>query len=99
MMSRKIWKASVYAVLSNCFVRSTNIGCDSIGLFSKINDLPPTWNFTIAGFVAICDMQKLKSLQMFDAESNENRNFSERCYSEKSLFNAVIELYWRAGYV
>ena len=36
-------------------MRSTNIGCDSIGLLGKINDLPPTWNFTIAGLVAICE--------------------------------------------
>jgi len=36
-------------------VRSTNIGCDSIGLLGKINDLPPTWNFTIAGLVSICE--------------------------------------------
>lgn len=34
---------------------SINIGCDSIGLLGKINDLPPTWNFTIAGLVAICE--------------------------------------------
>lgn len=50
----RVHRSGGYAVLSNCFVRSTNIGCDSIGLLGKINDLPPTWNFTIAGLVAIC---------------------------------------------
>ena len=43
----RVHRSGGYAVLSNCFVRSTNIGCDSIGLLGKINDLPPTWNFTI----------------------------------------------------
>lgn len=51
----KVHKSGGYAVLSNCFVRSTNIGCDSIGLLGKVMDLPPTWNFTIAGLAAICD--------------------------------------------
>ena len=51
----RVHRSGGYAVLSNCFVRSTNIGCDSIGLLGKINDLPPTWNFTIAGLVAICE--------------------------------------------
>ena len=40
----RVHRSGGYAVLSNCFVRSTNIGCDSIGLLGKINDLPPTWN-------------------------------------------------------
>lgn len=43
----RVHRSGGYAVLSNCFVRSTNIGCDSIGLLGKINDLPPTRNFTI----------------------------------------------------
>ena len=51
----RVHRSGGYVVLSNCFVRSTNIGCDSIGLLGKINDLPPTWNFTIAGLVAICE--------------------------------------------
>ena len=51
----RVHRSGGYAVLSNCFVRSTNISCDSIGLLGKINDLPPTWNFTIAGLVAICE--------------------------------------------
>lgn len=51
----RVHRSGGYAVLSNCFVRSTNIGCDSIGLLGKINDLLPAWNFTIAGLVAICE--------------------------------------------
>ena len=50
----RVHKSGGYAVLSNCFVRSVRIGCDAIGLLSKIMDLPPTWNFTIKGLVAIC---------------------------------------------
>ena len=50
----RVHKSGGYAVLSNCFVRSIRIGCDAIGLLGKIMDLPPTWNFTIAGLVAIC---------------------------------------------
>ena len=50
----RVHRSGGYAVLSNCFVRSVRIGCDAIGLLGKIMDLPPTWNFTIAGLVAIC---------------------------------------------
>ena len=50
----RVHRSGGYAVLSNCFVRSIRIGCDSIALLGKIMDLPPTWNFTIAGLVAIC---------------------------------------------
>ncbi|MBQ8922485.1 MAG: hypothetical protein IJ060_13415 [Oscillospiraceae bacterium] len=50
----RVHKSGGYAVLSNCFVRSTRIGCDAIGLLGRVMDLPPTWNFTIAGLVAIC---------------------------------------------
>jgi hypothetical protein rflaF_21006 len=50
----RVHKSGGYAVLSNCFVRSTNVGCDAIGLLGRVMDLPPTWNFTIAGLVAIC---------------------------------------------
>ena len=50
----RVHRSGGYAVLSNCFVRSLRIGCDAIGLLGKIMDLPPTWNFTIKGLVAIC---------------------------------------------
>lgn len=51
----RVHKSGGYAVLSNCFVRSTRIGCPAIGLLGRVMDLPPTWNFTKAGLVAICE--------------------------------------------
>lgn len=38
----EIHKFSGYAVLSNCFVRSTKLGCPAIGLLGRVMDLPPT---------------------------------------------------------
>ena len=49
-----IHKFGGYVVLSNCFVRSTNLGCPAIGLLGRVMDLPPEWNFTKAGLIAIC---------------------------------------------
>ncbi len=49
-----IHKFGGYAVLSNCFVRSTNLGCSAIGLLGRVMDLPPEWNFTKAGLIAVC---------------------------------------------
>lgn len=49
-----IHKFGGYAVLSNYFVRSTNLGCPAIGLLGRVMDLPPEWNFTKAGLIAIC---------------------------------------------
>ena len=50
----EIHKFSGYAVLSNCFVRSTKLGWPAIGLLARVMDLPPHWNFTKAGLIAIC---------------------------------------------
>lgn len=50
----EIHKFSGYAVLSNCFVRSTNLGCPAIGLLGRVMDLPPEWKFSKAGLIAIC---------------------------------------------
>ena len=50
----EIHKFSGYAVLSNCFVRSTNLGSPAIGLLGRVMDLPPSWVFTKAGLIALC---------------------------------------------
>lgn len=50
----EIHKFSGYAVLSNCFVRSTKLGWPAIGLLARVMDLPPHWNFTKAELIAIC---------------------------------------------
>lgn len=50
----RVHKFGGYAVLSNCFVRSTNLGCPAIGLLGRVLDLPPEWNFTKAGLIAVC---------------------------------------------
>lgn len=50
----RVHKFGGYAVLSNCFVRSTNLGCPAIGLLGRVMDLPPEWNFTKAGLIAVC---------------------------------------------
>lgn len=50
----EIHKFNGYAVLSNCFVRSTNLGCPAIGLLGRVMDLPSTWIFSKAGLIALC---------------------------------------------
>ena len=50
----RVHKSGGYAVLSNCYVRSTKISCQAIGLLGRVMDLPPTWNFTKTGIIAIC---------------------------------------------
>lgn len=50
----RVYKFGGYAVLSNCFVRSTNLGCPAIGLLGRVMDLPPEWNFSKAGLIAVC---------------------------------------------
>ena len=61
----EIHKFSGYAVLSNCFVRSTNLGCPAIGLLGRVMDLPPEWNFSKAGLIAICpDGEMILSIKL-----------------------------------
>ncbi len=50
----EIHKFSGYAVLSNCFVRSTNLSWSAIGLLARVMDFPHEWNFSKAGLIAIC---------------------------------------------
>ncbi len=35
-------------------MRSTKLGCPAIGLLGRVMDLPPTWNFSKAGLIALC---------------------------------------------
>ena len=49
----EIHKFGGYAVLSNCFVRSTNLDWSAIGLLARVMDLPPTWKFSKEGLIAI----------------------------------------------
>ena len=44
----EIHKFSGYAVLSNCFVRSTNLSWSAIGLLARVMDFPHEWNFSTA---------------------------------------------------
>ena len=50
----EIHKFSGYAVLSNCFVRSTKLSWGAIGLLARVMDFPNEWNFSKAGLIAIC---------------------------------------------
>ena len=50
----EIHKFNGYAVLSNCFVRSTNLSWSAIGLLARVMDFPHEWNFSKAGLIAIC---------------------------------------------
>lgn len=50
----EIHKFNGYAVLSNCFVRSTNLSWGAIGLLARVMDFPHEWNFSKAGLIAIC---------------------------------------------
>ena len=50
----EIHKFSGYAVLSNCFVRSTNLSWGSIGLLARVMNFLNEWNFSKAGLIAIC---------------------------------------------
>ena len=50
----EVHKFNGYAVLSNCFVRSTNLSWGAIGLLARVMNFPREWNFSKAGLIAIC---------------------------------------------
>ena len=62
----EVHKFSGYAVLSNCFVRSTNLGWAAIGLLGRVMDLPPEWNFSKAGLIAICPDGVIYGIYRYD---------------------------------
>lgn len=49
----RVNKTDNYTVMSNFHLRDTNLTLKAKGLLSQMLSLPPTWDYTIAGLVAI----------------------------------------------
>lgn len=50
----RVHKTADFTMLSNGFIGSTNISCQSILLLAQAMSLPRNWNFTIKGLEKIC---------------------------------------------
>lgn len=50
----EVHKFGGYALVSNCFINSTNLDWGAIGFLARVLNLPPDWKFTKAGLIAIC---------------------------------------------
>jgi len=67
----KVKKTDNYTVMSNEHLRDKNLSLKAIGLLSKIMSLPPDWNYSINGLVAICKESKKAVISALDELKNE----------------------------
>ena len=67
----RVNKNKDYTVMSNCHLREKNMSLKAKGLLSLMLSLPDSWDYSIAGLVAICKENEtsvknaLKELQQF----------------------------------
>ena len=54
MATFKVHKAENYTVMSNTHLRDMNMSLKAKGMLSMMLSLPPTWDYSINGLVAIC---------------------------------------------
>lgn len=54
----KIYKNGEFTVMSNYHLRDSRLSLKAVGLMSKMLSLPPDWDFSLAGLVAICKEEK-----------------------------------------
>ena len=52
----RIHKTADFTILSNGFIGSTNISCQSITLLASVMGLPKNWNFTVKGLTVVCNV-------------------------------------------
>jgi predicted transcriptional regulator len=62
----RIHKTADFTLLSNGFIRSTRISCQSITLLASVMGLPTKWNYTVKGLEKIMDVGETAVRNMLD---------------------------------
>ena len=62
----RIHKTADFTILSNGFIRSTRISCQSITLLATVMGLPTRWNYTVKGLEKIMDVGETAVRNMLD---------------------------------
>ena len=89
----RVEKTQNYTVMSNHHLRNKEMSLKAKGLMSLMLSLPPTWDYSIGGLVAICK-ESHTSIRSALKELEQNRYLvRERINSEKGYFTYEYTLY------
>ena len=89
----RIQKTENYTVMSNHHLRNKNLSLKAKGLMSLMLSLPPNWDYSVGGLVAICK-ESHTSIRSALKELEENHYLiRERKNSEKGYFVYEYTLY------
>lgn len=89
----RVEKTSNYTVMSNHHLRNMDMSLKAKGLMSLMLSLPPEWDYSIGGLVAICK-ESHTSIRSALKELEENRYLvRERKNNEKGYFIYEYTLY------
>lgn len=89
----RVQKTDNYSVISNEHLRNRDMSLKAKGLMTLMLSLPPTWDYSIGGLVAICK-ESHTSIRSAIKELEENRYLvRERKNNEKGYFVYSYTLY------
>ena len=89
----RVQKTENYTVMSNHHLRNKNMSLKAKGLMSLMLSLPPKWDYSIGGLVAICK-ESHTSIRSALKELEENQYLiRERKNNEKGYFTYEYTLY------
>lgn len=89
----RVEKTQNYTVMSNEHLRNKDLSLKAKGLMTLMLSLPPTWDYSIGGLVAICK-ESHTSIRSAIKELEENRYLvRERKNNEKGYFIYEYTLY------
>jgi hypothetical protein len=89
----RVQKTENYTVMSNNHLRNKELSLKAKGLMSLMLSLPPSWDYSIGGLVAICK-ESHTSIRNALKELEENRYLiRKRVNTEKGYFAYEYTLY------
>ena len=90
----RVHKSKNFTLLSNWFLRSSNLSLASVGLLGRVMGLPEEWDYSVKGLTSICkegetaietvlkDLQEwgyLKISKLYPNETEDGRIHYRRC--------------------
>lgn len=89
----RVQKTENYTVMSNHHLRNKELSLKAKGLISLMLSLPPDWDYSVAGLVAICKESHTSVRSALKELEEQNYLVRERKNSEKGYFVYEYTLY------
>jgi hypothetical protein len=89
----RVQKTDNYTVMSNHHLRNKELSLKAKGLMSLMLSLPPQWDYSIGGLVAICKESHTSIRSALKELEQNNYLIRERINTEKGYFSYEYNLY------